>query len=60
MPRRIAWALYAVAAVFALLAAIRDGGSLAGWPRWFADAAIGFIALAGFAWTLPGQPPTVP
>jgi len=60
MPRRFAWLLAVVAAVFAFLAALRDSGAMTSGPRWFLDSAVCALALAVVAWSLPGQPPTVP
>jgi hypothetical protein len=58
-PRRVAWLLFAVAAVFLFLAALRTSG-VGGLANWFEDAGLCALAVGCTMWALPQQPPTVP
>lgn len=58
-PRRLAWILFAIAAVFLFLAALRTSG-INGLANWFSNAGLCALAVGCFMWALPNQPPTVP
>jgi hypothetical protein len=60
VPRRAAWILFAVAAVFLFLATLRVGVNATGLPDWLEDAGLCALAVGCFMWALPNQPPTVP
>jgi hypothetical protein len=58
VPRRIAWLLFVVAAVFLFLAALRSSGAASSLPAWLEDAGLCALAVGCAAWALPH--PTVP
>lgn len=58
-PRTASWVLFAVAAVFFFLAALRVSG-VGGLAAWFSEAGLCALAVGCAMWAFPQQPPTVP
>jgi len=52
MPRRFAWLLFAVAAVFEFLATLHMSG-VGGLANWFLPAGLCALCVAGVMWTMP-------
>jgi len=53
IPSRLSWLLFAVAAVFFFLAALKLAGAASGLPVWFEPAGLAALAVGLFLWTLP-------